>query len=599
MSKSVIGLGGSANDGTGDSLRATGSKINANFTEIYTLVGDGSSLTSDTVTLNTATQTLTNKSLTSPQITTSILPATADGATIGSATKEFSDLFLADGSTVQFGNDQDVTLTHVADTGLLLNSTMALQFNDASQFINAPSATVLDINATDEIELNATAVDLNGTLDVSGDVTLQADLELQHDAAVLKFGADDDVTLTHVADTGLLLNSTMAIQFNDASQFINAPSATVLDINATDEIELNATLVDVNANLDVSGTMTTGGNIVIPNAGNIGSVGDTDSMAIASNGVVTFSQAPVFPDGSIPLADLDIDGATDIGAAIADADLFIIDDGAGGTNRKVAASRIKTYVDAGLSRGYLSGVGLSNNSSDSEHDIDIAVGEARDTADGVDLTVSSTLTKRIDATWASGSGNGGMANGVSLSTNTWYHVYLVELDAGGTDAGFDTSTTAANLVATSGVASAYRRIGSVLTDGSSNILNFTQFQNEFIFDVQINNVNGSALGTSRVLQAVSAPLGFETQAILGLLGVVAGSNSGVRITLTHPNVTDATPASANSNNAGENSSNLNGTFAAGTHIVRTNTSSQVAFRQDFNSTVYINTNGYYDERGQG
>ena len=167
MSKSVIGLGGSANDGTGDSLRATGAKINANFTEIYTLVGDGSSLTSDTVTLNTATQTLTNKSLTSPQITTSILPASADGATIGSATKEFSDLFLADGSTVQFGNDQDVTLTHVADTGLLLNSTMALQFNDASQFINAPSATVLDINATDEIELNATAVDLNGTLDVS------------------------------------------------------------------------------------------------------------------------------------------------------------------------------------------------------------------------------------------------------------------------------------------------------------------------------------------------------------------------------------------------------------------------------------------------
>jgi len=354
MSKSVIGLGGSANDGTGDSLRATGAKINANFTEIYTLVGDGSSLTSDTVTLNTATQTLTNKSLTSPQITTSILPASADGATIGSATKEFSDLFLADGSTVQFGNDQDVTLTHVADTGLLLNSTMALQFNDASQFINAPSATVLDINATDEIELNATAVDLNGTLDVSGDVTLQADLELQHDAAVLKFGANDDVSLTHVHDTGLLLNSTMALQFNDASQFINAPSATVLDINATDEIELNATLVDVNANLDVSGTytgagtMTTGGNIVIPNAGNIGSVGDADSMAIASNGVVTFSQAPVFPDGSIPLADLDIDGATDIGAAIVDADLFIIDDGAGGANRKVAASRIATYIGGGV-----------------------------------------------------------------------------------------------------------------------------------------------------------------------------------------------------------------------------------------------------------
>ena len=596
MSKSVIGLGGSANDGTGDSLRATGAKINANFTEIYTLVGDGSSLTSDTVTLNTATQTLTNKSLTSPQITTSILPASADGATIGSATKEFSDIFLADGSTVQFGNDQDVTLTHVADTGLLLNSTMALQFNDASQFINAPSATVLDINATDEIELNATAVDLNGTLDVSGDVTLQADLELQHDAAVLKFGADDDVTLTHVADTGLLLNSTMALQFNDASQFINAPSATVLDINATDEIELNATLVDVNANLDVSGTMTTGGNIVIPNDGNIGSVGDTDSMAIASNGVVTFSQAPVFPDGSIPLADLDIDGATDIGAAIADADLFIIDDGAGGTNRKVAASRIATYIDAGLPRGYLSGMGLSN-ATDTEHDITVAVGEVRDNANAVDIVLASAMTKRIDATWASGSGNGGLASGVSIATNTWYHVHAIVV-SGSVDIGFDTSVTAANLVANNS-ASAFRRIGAVLTDGSSNILNFIQDGDEFIFKAQIVNINATAIGTSRVTQAVSTPLGVQTRAILGLVGQVASSNSGVRVTLTHPDVTDATPTNQNANNAGENSSNNNGTFAGGTHIVLTNTSSQIAIRQDFDSTVSMNTNGYYDRRGQG
>ena len=49
------------------------------------------------------------------------------------------------------------------------------------------------------------------------------------------------------------------------------------------------------------------------------------------------------------ISNLDIDGATDIGAAIVDADLFIIDDGAGGTNRKTAASRIVTYVDANAS----------------------------------------------------------------------------------------------------------------------------------------------------------------------------------------------------------------------------------------------------------
>ena len=46
----------------------------------------------------------------------------------------------------------------------------------------------------------------------------------------------------------------------------------------------------------------------------------------------------------IPPIAIDLDGGTDIGAAIVDADLFLIDDGAGGTMRKTAASRIKTYT---------------------------------------------------------------------------------------------------------------------------------------------------------------------------------------------------------------------------------------------------------------
>ena len=53
--------------------------------------------------------------------------------------------------------------------------------------------------------------------------------------------------------------------------------------------------------------------------------------------------------GTLPLTSIDIDGGTDIGAAIVDADLFIIDDGAGGTNRKVTASRLKTYAQTGVS----------------------------------------------------------------------------------------------------------------------------------------------------------------------------------------------------------------------------------------------------------
>lgn len=47
-------------------------------------------------------------------------------------------------------------------------------------------------------------------------------------------------------------------------------------------------------------------------------------------------------DGNI--TDMDIDGGTDIGADLVDADLIVVDDGAGGTNRKCAMSRVKTYA---------------------------------------------------------------------------------------------------------------------------------------------------------------------------------------------------------------------------------------------------------------
>ena len=101
-----------------------------------------------------------------------IAPASADGSALGGTSNEWSDLYLADGAVIGLGVDQDVTLTHVADTGVLLNSTMAIQVNDASQYINAPSNAILDINATDEIELNATLADINANVDISGTLTL-------------------------------------------------------------------------------------------------------------------------------------------------------------------------------------------------------------------------------------------------------------------------------------------------------------------------------------------------------------------------------------------------------------------------------------------
>ena len=134
------------------------------------------------------------------------------------------------------GNDTDIIFKGTdgnADTTFLtIDGSAAGEATFNAGIVIADAGNIGSASDTDAIAIGS-----------DGDVTLTQDLELQHDGAILSFGANDEVTLTHVHDTGILLNSTNVIQFNDASQNIGAPSATVLDINATDEIELNATLL--------------------------------------------------------------------------------------------------------------------------------------------------------------------------------------------------------------------------------------------------------------------------------------------------------------------------------------------------------------------
>ena len=51
MAKQSIGLGTTANDGTGDTIRAGGDKVNDNFTELYNALGDGTTIAANTGTL--------------------------------------------------------------------------------------------------------------------------------------------------------------------------------------------------------------------------------------------------------------------------------------------------------------------------------------------------------------------------------------------------------------------------------------------------------------------------------------------------------------------------------------------------------------------
>lgn len=159
-----------------------------------------------------------------------------------------------DGQVLAFGADDDVTLTHVADTALRINSGMALQFRDSGLSINSSADGQLDIDADAELEITAPIVDINA----STSVNISNDLKLDSDSAILGFGADNDVTLTHIADTALRLNSSIGMQFRDGDLSVSSPSDGVLAIAADTEVDITATTIDINGNADISGSLNVG-----------------------------------------------------------------------------------------------------------------------------------------------------------------------------------------------------------------------------------------------------------------------------------------------------------------------------------------------------
>ena len=75
-------------------------------------------------------------------------------------------------------------------------------------------------------------------------------------------------------------------------------------------------------------------------------IGTPSTIVFNSSGTL---QAAALSGATISITSVDIDGGTDIGADLVDADLLLVDDGAGGTNRKSALSRVKKYIYSAVS----------------------------------------------------------------------------------------------------------------------------------------------------------------------------------------------------------------------------------------------------------
>ena len=270
----------------------------------------------------------------------------------------------ADNGTITF-SDAGSSLGTITSSGYTGNvvgnvSGTAATVTTAAQ-TNITSLGTLTALTVDDIVINGKVVTMtgsssdtavftagtNGTLSIvttddsaaAANITITADGTFEADGTTITLDSSGDIVLD--ADGGDVFFKDGGTTFGSAT---NTSGNLIIKSGTTTAATFSGANVTLAGTLTGGGLLTTGGNIVIPNDGNIGSASDTDSIVINSSGVVTFSQSPVFPDGSIAIIDLDIDGGTDIGAALIDADLLIVDDGAGGANRKTVMSRVKTYI---------------------------------------------------------------------------------------------------------------------------------------------------------------------------------------------------------------------------------------------------------------
>jgi hypothetical protein len=122
--------------------------------------------------------------------------------------------------------------------------------------------------------------------------------------------------------------------------------------NVTLTGELDAGSLDISGDADIDGTLEADA-ITINGTTLAETISDTVGAMVGSNtetGIaVTYDDADNTLDfviSALPLSSIDIDGGTDIGADLTTSDLIVVDDGAGGTNRKAALSRIVTLMSA-------------------------------------------------------------------------------------------------------------------------------------------------------------------------------------------------------------------------------------------------------------
>jgi len=219
------------------------------------------------------------------------------------------------------------------------------------------------------------------------------------------------------------------------------------------------------------------------------------------------------------------------GSADATKKLRIEADGIATATTRVWTAQDKNITVAGLSdmAGWIYGLIPSNNGADATNDIDISAGQALDGTNVQNIILASSLTKRLDASWAVGSGNGGLDTG-SIGNSDYYIWLIKRSDTGVVDALFSLSSTAPTMPTDYD----YKRLIGWFKRVSGAIVPFTAYEVaggglEYLWTTPTLDINlANTLTSSRRTDAVKAPLNFSVEANINAL-IDDGTISGVYI----------------------------------------------------------------------
>ena len=232
------------------------------------------------------------------------------------------------GAAIQVDGATDGTSITIADSDkFLIDDAGTTKYVNASQINAYTSAAV----ALDDISAGDAAVTLATS---AGNITIDAQ---GNDTDIILKGTDGSSDTTFLTIDG---SAAGAATFNSdvtVGALLKMPDVTSGKILVGDGTSFEEVAVSGDATLASNGALTIAATSV-ENSMLAGSIADSKLSTISTA-------------GKVALTALEIDGGSDIGADLADADLIIVDDGAGGTNKKAAISRIKTYLSsAGFSQ---------------------------------------------------------------------------------------------------------------------------------------------------------------------------------------------------------------------------------------------------------